>query len=214
MKLPDFAAQSLYLDLGWAAVLTAIAVTVLPHAGSVSRRRWTALWVACAITAGMLLPAPWSLSFWLGMAFQYPSLMLVTLALMHIGRLLNSKAAGASAPLLPVVPAATLLGVAAALYAGAFGWMSYDLYVVGYSPFAAAAIASALVATWARFDRSSSWACCALALAAMVHAAARLPSGNAWDALLDPFLVGWASVVLVRATDARFRHRASASLAA
>lgn len=213
MKLPAFELQALWLDAGWSVVLTALALAVLSQRGALataSRRRWALLGIGGAVGAAMLLPAPWSPSFWLGMAFQYPSLLLAGLAAGSIVRLLSPPTL-AAAPLLPALPAATLLGLAAALYAGAFGWVSYDLYAVGYGPYVAAAVASVLVALWAGFDRRSGWLCCALAAAALLHTATRLPTGNAWDALLDPFLAAWAAVAVLRAASARRGRRTPAA---
>lgn len=214
MKLPDFDVQSLFLDAGWGTVAAASMVCVAcawrRHHGRPPHRRPLAL-VAALAACCMWLPEPWAPSFWLGMAFQHPSLVLVTLAGMAIVQLLWPQAPSRWRPLLPPIPAATLAILGALLYAGAFAWIPVDLYSVGYDGFAAAAIATLLVVGWTALDRTSGLACVAVALAAFVHAATRLPTGNAWDAILDPMLFAWASSAFAAALWRGWTHRSSLS---
>jgi len=203
VNLPGQTAQGLYLDIGWAIVLAALVLALL---GRRAGRLGVLLGVCGAIALGISLPAPWSPSFWLGMAFQYPSLMLVALAGLQLLRMQNPARWAGSAPLLSTLPAATLCVVAAAVYAGAFAFVPYDPYAFGYLRFAGAAGATVLVLLWTRFDRHSGWSCLAVAAAATLHAGTRLPSGNAWDALFDPFLVAWAAFVVLCAARDRFRR--------
>ena len=210
MNLPASAAQALYLDIGWAIVLAAAVLALL---GRRAGRPGVLAGVCGAIAIGMWLPAPWSPSFWLGMAFQYPSLMLVTLAGLSLLRRLAKPAPRAGAgtgPLLSTLPAATLCLLAAALYAGAFAFVPYDPYALGYLRFSGAAIATLLALLWTWFDRRSAWSCLAVTVAATVHAGTRLPSGNAWDALFDPFLVAWAAFVVSCALRDRLRRPSAA----
>lgn len=194
MNLPGPAAQALYLDIGWAIVLAGLGLALL---GRRAERRGVLIGVCAAAAIGVSLPAPWSLSFWLGMAFQYPSATLVALAGLKLVRQLRPAAEADASPLLSLLPAATLCALAAVLYAGAFAFVPYDPYGVGYLRFSGAAIATVLVLLWWALDRRSAASCGAIAVAAALHAATRLPSGNAWDALLDPFLVAWAAFVVL-----------------
>ena len=204
MKLPALEVQGLYLDVGWSVVVAALVLCMVPRIAGRSgwtlrpAVRWT---VVLAICAAMWLPAPLAPSFWLGMAFQHPSLLLVTLAGIHLVRALR-RAEHPALPLLAPIPAATLALLAVFLYAGAFAWIPLDPYALGYGEFAGAAIASILAPAWYAFDRRNALTAAALAFAVLVHALTRLPSGNAWDALLDPLLFLWAAgvalVALVR----------------
>jgi hypothetical protein len=213
VNLPAPTLQALYLDAGWAIVLAALALLPLGRHGTRPR----AVLVACVGAAvAVSLPAPWSPSFWLGMAFQYPSLMLVALAALALLRRLQGGGAARSgraradaSPLLSPLPAATLAALALALYAGTFAFVPYDPYALGYERFSGPAIATVLVVLWAALDRRSAPACLALAAAAALHAATRLPSGNAWDALLDPFLAAWAAFVVLCAVRERLRRPAA-----
>jgi hypothetical protein len=207
MNLPAPAVQAVYLDVGWALVLAALLVRLLGAAG---RRTGTRLAVCAAAAIGVSLPAPWSPSFWLGMAFQYPSLMLAALAALDLLRRPRPAGDADAAPLLSPLPAATLCVLAAVLYAGTFAIVPFDPYGLGFGRLSGAAIATALVVAWTALDRRSALSCLALASAAAVHAVSRLPSGNAWDALLDPFLAACAALVVLRALRGRLRHRSRA----
>lgn len=208
MNLPGPTAQAVYLDVGWAIVAAALVLALLGRRGA---RPGVALGVCVAAAIGVSLPAHWSASFWLGMAFQYPSLMLVALAALQL--LHRLRAAGDTAPgpapmppMLPLLPAATLCALALPLYAGAFAFVPYDPYGLGYLRYSGAAITTVLVLLWTALDRRSTRSCLALAVAATLHAGLRLPSGNAWDALLDPFLVAWAAFVVACAVRDRLRR--------
>lgn len=196
MRLPDLELQDLYLDAGWSLVVAAAVVGIARRAflyRHTPLARLPLLAIAVATAASMWLPAPWTPSFWLGMAFQHPSVLLVVLAAIFLVRVLLEPRPLPWLQLLPPLPAATLAVLGAFLYAGAFAWIPLDLYAVGYGGYAAATMASALVVAWYMLDRRSALTCAAMALAALVHAVTRLPSGNAWDALIDPMLFAWAA---------------------
>ncbi len=211
MRLPGLEEQGLYLDVGWSLVAAAFGVNL---AGSIARRLKhaagpVALTIVALLAAGaMWLPAPWSPSFWLGMAFQHPSLLLVILAGLHLVRTLGGRAID-PLPLLPVGPAATVCVLGVGLYAGSFAWVPFDPYGFGYWGYSGAVIASLLAPLWYALDRRNALACVALALAALVHAVTRLPSGNAWDAVLDPLLFLWAAGAALAALIRFVRRRAA-----
>jgi hypothetical protein len=199
--LPAPAAQSLYLDVGWGIVIAAILVAGLGRAGREGpRRRIGAVAASAGLAAvAVALPAPGSASFWLGMVMQSPSLMTVCLAGLFLLRALHGPDRPPAVPLLSTLPAVSLCLLAVPLYASTFALLPVDLYRLGFLPYAAVALASALVALWWRLDRSAAPAGTALCAAALLHASTRLPSGNGWDALLDPLLVLWAAIVALRA---------------
>lgn len=202
MRLPDPGAQGLYLDLGWAIVIAAVLLAARARGADplpVRRRRAIGATVAGASLALALLPAPWSPSFWLGMALQYPSVTTVVLSAAYVASFARADGPLPAIRLMPPWAAVTLVSVAALLYAGVFGWLPYDLYAFGYSRLSAAIIATVLVALWATFVLHGGWACMAVAAASAMHMTFALPTGNAWDALLDPMLVMWALAGSVRA---------------
>ena len=155
----------------------------------------------------MWLPAPVSPSYWLGMSFQYPSLLLVALAAFRLARLVGGKAPARLGAVMPELPAATLFGLGVALYASTFAWIPLDLYAFGHWDFSGAVIATVLVLLWGWGDRASALVCAAVAVASLVHAATRLPTGNAWDVVLDPLLFAWTAAVMFKAMSRRIRAR-------
>jgi len=213
VTLPPFAWQSLYLDVGWGVVCAALLLTLLEMGPARLRARRFDPVVALACMACMWLPSPWAPSFWLGMAFQYPSLMLVFLAGAQLLRLQRQAHGVHLPPVLPAVPAASLFVLGTVLYGGSFVWFPLDVYAFGYASPAAIVLATTLVALWAACDRANGLACAAIAATGLVHAATRLPSGNAWDAMLDPMLFVWAGAVTLMALRARRRRPAAALLA-
>lgn len=198
MTLPDLATQSLYLDIGWSIVVSAVIVALLAAARAVRVVGVARVAIICsAVFACMSLPGAASPSFWLGLAFQHPSLVLVGLCALHIARAAGHWADEPGGSILPWGPGATLTALGLVLYAGTFLWLPYDVYQYGYWDFAAASATTVLVAFWWAVWPSSRAVCLLVAAAALVHALTRLPSGNAWDALLDPLLFAWAATATI-----------------
>jgi len=196
VRLPALATQSLYLDISWGIVVSALIVTVLStrRASPIGGRGEVA--ATCAgVFVCMWLPGAASPSFWLGLAFQHPSPLLVGLCGLQIVRVARSRPDHRGVPVLPSGPAATLTALGLLLYAGTFLWLPYDVYQYGYWGFAAATATTVLVVFWWGLWPSSRTLCAVAASVALLHATTRLPSGNAWDALLDPLLVLWAATV-------------------
>jgi hypothetical protein len=94
--------------------------------------------------------------------------------------------------------------VGAVLYVDTVGWFGMGLYVRGFGPEAAFAGllvgAAAVLAIATDQSRSAGFA---VLLALMVFALCRLPTGNVWDAVLDPLLWVWAIFSLVARWKAR-----------
>jgi hypothetical protein len=210
--LPGPMAQQIGLHLGWAIVLAALATAL---AGSLAPR-WrpggaVALGSVAVLTAlATLVPGPDGVAWWLGLAFQSPSLSSAVLA---AGWLLwRGLAPRLSAPKpAPAVAAGggssgqTSLAVSAAVLA-LMGWvlmldtlalLPWSLYPSGFGIGALAGllVLAVLLCTWP----ASRMAGVALLLIGLVFAVSRLPTGNLWDALIDPCLWLLAQAVLVRA---------------
>lgn len=195
MSLPDLAWQITYGRLAWAVVVAAMLAALWPAHKKLPRAALAALLVAAAVA--MTLPGEASPAWWLGLGFQYPSGMLVGLCLLGLGARWQGRQAGA---LMPVPVAATIAIAGTALYLDAIGWLSQGYYYAGYAAVGAPVVA--LLAT----------AGCALALlrggggrhilallgALLLFTLLRLPTGNLWDAVLDPLLWAWALATLAR----------------
>jgi hypothetical protein len=189
MTLPDLALQIVYGKVAWAlvlgALLLALAARLVP--GS-ARRHWRAVAAGTVVLA--LLPAEWSPAWWLTLAFQYPSGLLAGCALVSFEAHRQGKAPRFLLPLAVALPL-TLIG--AILYLDTFGVLALGLYYGGFGPGApllgCAAIAACAFAIWRGHAVQPALA---LVTGLLLYALLRLPTGNLWDALLDPLLWAWA----------------------
>ena len=108
---------------------------------------------------------------------------------------------------LPTGLAAALVVVGAVLYADSVGWLHLGLYAQGYGREAAiAGLLLGAVAVLAVALGRHRGVALAVLLSLMLFAVFRLPSGNLWDALLDPWLWLWALCSLVARWRASRRH--------
>lgn len=200
--LPGDGLLRLALPVAWAIVLACGALWLGRHWQP--RMRFG---LAVLLGGVTLIPGPVSPSFWLGLAFQIPSLMTLLICLAFgFGTVSARGSAGGWL---------YLSGVGVAL-----GWLllldtlallPFSLYHWGFSPIALAGVALLvclpwLVAGWVTSSLSGSL----LTLGVLgVFVVTRLPTGNLWDALIDPWLwvalqawwlrKGWRHLGLVRA---------------
>jgi hypothetical protein len=95
---------------------------------------------------------------------------------------------------------ASMLAVAAALYASALGFLEYDLYALGYRPaFGLIAVGAAVLAAY-RWMPVLGWS---WLLGLGLFAASLHPSPNLWDSLLDLPATVLAVLVVIRARSSR-----------
>lgn len=201
--LPSPAAMQWGLQASWSVVLAWL--------GAALAARWTRVravpaGVAVALAASAWLPGQASASYWLGLAFQAPSISAVLLCALLLRALWTpSGAAPAAVPARAaqaVADGAAEGGAPDGVWAGlgvllgwvllldAFAVLPVPLYAWGFSP-AAAVVALLLgLLPWLLAGRTPSvgrgtavWA-----LAVWLFVLLRLPSGNLWDAVLDPWL--------------------------
>lgn len=186
--LPGSVVNWLSLHLGWAVVLGSgawlICHWLLP------RHRWV---LALLVLLWTLLPNAASPAFWLGLAFQSPSLMSVVLCIAWLlSRTGREPAVAADAQAQKILLVlGTVLGWV--LLLDTLAWFPVSIYAWG---FGSAAVALALVVAmlfWLLIgSRVSALSLAVLALFVLTRA----PTGNLWDALLDPLLwlvlqLGW-----------------------
>jgi hypothetical protein len=191
--LPSASALWLALHLGWAIVLAGgarwLARRVVP-AYQLSLAWLTLLWC--------LLPGALSPAFWLGLAFQIPSTTTVIICLgwllQRFGRTPASEASCAVADArslgLLLVPGMVLGWV---LLLDTLAWFPVSLYAWGFA--APAVVVAVVVAGFFWVQQGTRASALPLGVLAL-FVLARLPSGNLWDALLDPWLwlalqAGW-----------------------
>ena len=196
MNLPDLTLQLIYGRVGWGIVLATLLFALWPRRFALTSR------MVAIVTLGMIalqaLPGPASAAYWLGLAMQLPSGLLVGLCLSKL-----YLATAGAAPTGSVMSArlAMLLALAGTvLYLDAMGLISIGLYYWGFGPKVAPLLAMLLTAASAvAIARGKCQPQASALLTAMLsYTILRLPTGNIWDALLDPLLWGWALVALVR----------------
>jgi hypothetical protein len=195
--LPTLASQQMWMRAAWALVLAWVVARLLRRLNAGPWALWSA-WGTLAVW--LYLPGAYSPSYWLGLAFQAPSLTTVGLcgaALLNMaGKPVQQVAHrrrhldhfGAEVFVL------VIMGIAA-------GWLllldtfallpGVQLYAWGFSPAAPAMLFLLALLPWAASGNlgRSLKVSVALALAvAVVFMAVHLPSGNVWDAVLDPWL--------------------------
>ena len=222
MTLPELAIQSIYARLAWGVVLAAVLVAASmrwsSRRGPPARR--TLLMLGGLALAVMWLPGPASPAFWLGLVFSYPSVMLVACCAVNVGLFWGRSGmppnasgdsapapAAASAPALSAPLAAALAIGGIVLYADAAGWLALQIYARGFeTPFApVAALVIGALGVWGIRSPTGRPTGVVLLACAMAFTFARLPSGNLFDALLDPMMWCWAVGVSLRAWRARLR---------
>lgn len=186
MTLPDLPLQIVYGHVAWALVLVALLAACLPD---LARRHWRAVTTGLVVLSA--LPGEWSPSYWLTLAFQYPSGLLVGLCLMSLER---RRQGSAPAMVLPPAMAMPLALAGVALYLDTFGVLALGLYHGGFGAAGApllgfVAIAGCAFAIWRGHALQPALA---LLTGLLMYALLRLPTGNLWDALLDPLLWMWA----------------------
>ncbi len=192
--LPDLVVMQLWLHVGWALVLAGGGAAVLAQASvPMPLRR------ALAVVLGLwvLMPGNLSAAYWLGLAFQAPS-ALGALAAAAVGwtalRPLAARTAKSTQTPLHWEAGLVLFGLLLgwALLLDTFAQLPSALYPLGFGQPAllvltVLAVLPLLQAGAVR--RASAWlAPAALALYVLL----RLPTGNVFDAVLDPWL--WASL--------------------
>ncbi|WP_301020343.1 hypothetical protein [Rhodoferax sp.] len=160
--------------------------------------------------AGMLLlwalwPGSQSVAFGLGLAFQSPSVMAVLLALAWVlpARSMQDYAAFTAGhsrtsnwPTTLLTFAGVLLGWV--LLGDMLAWWPVSVYAWGFSPAALMAVAAVLALWWMLGGYRAHRLAWVLALALGFFVSLRLPSGNVWDAMLDPWLWLVLHAVLLR----------------
>lgn len=210
MHLPELELQFLYARLAWGIVLATLLVTLWPRRMALSR-------VAVAVIAlGMLalqaLPGEASPAYWLGLAFQWPSGLLMGLCLARLYLAANGE------PHRAVIPPAFAMLIAATgliLYLDAIGLIALGLYYWGFGPYAAPVLALLLMlASAVAMVRNTMRPLAFSALLALLgFTLLRLPTGNIWDALLDPLLWGCALIALARSGRQRWIGKRQAAIA-
>lgn len=198
--LPELAVMRLSLPLLWASVLGGGTLLLTAKLTRRYRLGWTALVLLWTLLAGSFSPA-----YWLGLAFQSPSLSSALICLLYLWRV--GWAPSPATTRMCEQPLATpdntpwlvlgLSGIALgwALLLDTFAWWHVSIYAWGFSSASVACVALLTTLFWLiwggrRAPQSGSLSAPVIVLlgALTLFVLTRLPSGNLWDALLDPWL--------------------------
>jgi hypothetical protein len=178
------------LHLSWAVVLAWLAMAASARLPLVVRRVFGGV-----VLGWTLLPGAWSPAFALGLVWQSPSLLTVVLCGSGLFWRFGLAPGGMPAPVqwtrLTMVWAVCGVVLGWALLLDAFALLPVALFAFGFS---AASLLLALLVLglpWVAWGGGNARPVLCLSLALLLYAALRLPTGNVWDALLDPLLWLW-----------------------
>jgi hypothetical protein len=188
------------LGLGWGVVIAGLAVWML-------RCRLRNRWLKAGLVVGLLLwagvPGVWSPSYWLGLAFQQPSLIAVLLCATYVVR--SFSAIFSTDPTTAHTRTTWLLmglgwGLGWVLFLDTLALLPIEVYAWGFNPLASLLLVFVTGLLWGvcragTYSFNPVWS---IFGALLLFAALRLPSGNVWDAVLDPWLWLVLNVVLLR----------------
>lgn len=201
--LPSSLALQVGLQLGWSVVLGWLGLVAAARwwpckPGAGARRPWG---VAFLLALWTWLPGPVSPAYWLGLAFQAPSAVTVLLcagllckrwASPPVARPPHDADAvrvAADGVTLALAAMGVLLGWA--LLLDTFAVLPVQLYAWGFGPAAPGLALLVALLPWVLGRSPASvrdWLAWVAPVALLVWLVWRLPSGNVWDALLDPWL--------------------------
>nr|WP_295776099.1 hypothetical protein [Rhodoferax sp.] len=196
--LPHVMLMQIWLHLGWSVVLACVGAGLVGRwmpapAGKLDGRQWG---VALVLALWSWVPGPYSPPYWLGLAFQAPSISMVLLCDALLRARFFSTRSGIPQNTTPhyATLALAIAGVMAgwALLLDAFALLPLQVYALGFSPVAVGSVLAIALLPWVAVAKtphsSRSLRLWVVPVAVLAFAASRLPSGNVWDAVLDPWL--------------------------
>lgn len=216
MNLPALLLQHIWLHLAWASVLGAVFLGVWSDRWEA--HDWVKWGLLVALVVGVVAPWQGSPVAALGLAFQSPSVLFAVLCASSMVRAIAQSWPRREAHADPAVPArrdqalpfALAVAIAfagALLYADTLSPLALNIYALGAEPTAGAVLATGVsLAAWWLAWREARWGAGAAVLSALlVFSATHLPTGNFWDAVLDPWLWLWSMGRLLGFVYQRFR---------
>jgi hypothetical protein len=199
--LPQAVFLPLWVKLSWAVVVSAVVLRL-------TSRLKASLWFAAVVGVVLLLPHT-PASGYLALAFQTPSLVLMAWAMWCWADVLQMRSPVVTTPT-SVAWMGVLLGWA--LVADTLNywpaWFDLQLYALGFTSTGLWLVlaATAVVLLWVQPPKR--WVFSVAAVMA-AYVLLRLPTGNVWDAVLDPFVWLALHVQLWRAGRTWHASRAS-----
>ena len=219
--LPSVGALWWARRLSWGLVLGALLITAWNRAGRhhahlLPTRTLPQLLLLVLVCGLCLLPGMWSPAYWLGLAFQMPSLLTLALALHALNLAFDAPARNAwSSAFRQQQPGGwlnTLPGLAVLLTVlgwvllfDVLAWWPVALYALGFHGLTFLVLAALSLLAWVLWGRQTHLAWHWVLTVMLVFALTRWPTGNVWSALLDPLLWVWAQLWLLRRWVKRLR---------
>lgn len=201
--LPRPELMQIYRLVGWGLVLACVGAALVGRWGVQAGRV-----LALALFAWVAMPGAYSPDYWLGLAFQAPSAVTTLLSVLLLARMLWGDANRPQAlPGAAWVLAVSGVVLGYVLMLDTFAVLPWQVYRQGFGPAMLVVAMAFSLLLWvlsARLQGASS-VLALVPLALLLFAALRLPSGNAWDALLDPLLWLYLHGLLIRAGYRRLR---------
>jgi hypothetical protein len=199
--LPQAVFLPLWVKLSWAVVVSAVVLRL-------TSRLKASLWFAAVVCVVLLLPHT-PASGYLALAFQTPSLVLMAWAMWCWADVLQMRSPVVTTPT-SVAWMGVLLGWA--LVADTLNywpaWFDLQLYALGFTSTGLWLVLAATAAVLLWVQPPKRWVFSVAAVMA-AYVLLRLPTGNAWDAVLDPFVWLALHVQLWRAGRTWHASRAS-----
>lgn len=201
--LPSPTAMRVALHLVWAIVLGS---GVMLMAGKLARPYQLGL--SFMVMAWALVPGSASPAYWLGLAFQTPSLTSAVICLVWFLSCARREAGPGVSMALPLARRLIMLGAIGVvlgwvLLLDTLAWLPVSVYAWGFGSAALGAVAVFATLLWVVSGtaganrRAPGLVGLVLVLGVLtLFVLTRLPTGNVWDALIDPWLwaalqVGW-----------------------
>lgn len=201
--LPTLGAMQVWLHLGWSVVLAWLGVSLSGAWLTGQRFGRLATWLlGVALAVWVWVPGSAGAAYWLGLAFQAPSVAGVLLCVL----LLAGRARGNTGTrTLKFYPGAARRNIedqaiGLAWMGVVLGWallldslavLPFQLYARGFSPAALGGVVMVALLPWAVSRQqfgAGAWAVSwVVPLAVLVFVVWRLPTGNVWDTVLDPW---------------------------
>lgn len=196
--LPSLSLQTADLHLGWALVLAALCAYLLRPFPKPLRAATILL-----VFSWVWVPSEWGLGWWLGLAYQTPSLTMQGLAALYLLRVWQMRHADTVATLASVTYARWPNGLL--VLAVVAGWLlaldTFAIFKLNFYPlgFTHAALFIGLLLSavlWLLSQRSNEAQhaqkyrdlAVILLISMAFHVLTGLPNGNVWNALMDPWL--------------------------
>ena len=208
-RLPALVWQQWWLRAGWSVVLAWLAVWSVSLRTTRQEAKRAA---AIGSAVWVWLPGSWGGAYWLGLAFQAPSMITVLLCALLGGRMLRQPTHADHSH--HVWPGHLIFWVLCGIALGwtllldTLGVWPSSFYNWGFGAVAPAIALGIAVLPWIFATKALPSRCVtAVAAATLVFVALRLPTGNLFDALMDPWL--WCALQL--ALIQQWRHRVKAA---